>query len=181
MTYRVTAVCLGNICRSPMAEAVIRAQLRDAGLDDVSVDSAGTGAWHVGNGADPRALQALQARGYALDHTARQIDASWLEPRGAPEGAQPGGFAGPAAPDLVVAMDWSNHEDLRRMGVEDSRLRMLRSFDPSLAHLPHGHGALEVPDPYYGAARGFDDVLDMLEAASRGLVDELRRSGVPTD
>lgn len=163
MTYRVTAVCLGNICRSPMAEAVIRAHLRDAGLDGVTVDSAGTGAWHVGNGADPRALQALRARGYALDHAARQIDASWLEPG--------------RAPDLVLAMDWSNHEDLRRLGVEDGRLRMLRSFDPALAHLGQDHRDLAVPDPYYGASRGFDEVLDMIEAASDGLVEDLRHNG----
>ena len=165
MTYRVTAVCMGNICRSPMAEAVIRAHLHDADLDDVTVDSAGTGAWHVGNDADPRALQALRARGYDLDHAARQIDATWLEPG--------------RAPDLVLAMDWSNHEDLRRLGVEEGRLRMLRSFDPSLAHLAHGHEDLVVPDPYYGAVNGFDEVLDMIEGASRGLVDDLRRNGVP--
>ena len=95
----VTMVCMGNICRSPMAEAVLRAKLRDAGRgDSVTVDSAGTGGWHVGHGADPRAIAALADRGYDLDHRARQFTRTDFE-RGA----------------LIVALDADNLRHVREM------------------------------------------------------------------
>jgi protein-tyrosine phosphatase len=157
--YRITVVCLGNICRSPIGEAVLRDRIERAGLGmSVQVDSAGTGDWHIGHDADPRALRTLESGGYRLQHRARQIDASWL-----PE------------IDLLLAMDASNYSDLRRMGApaEDATLRMFRSFDPELAHFSEPSDALTVPDPYYGAADGFVEVLRMIEAASDGLVAQL--------
>jgi len=154
MTYRITAVCLGNICRSPMAEAVLRARVMDAGLTHVVIDSAGTGGWHVGHDADPRTLRTLRSRGYDLDHEARQITTEWFADR-----------------DLIVVMDSANYRDvlaLRARAQDDTPVRMLRSFDPALSHLTEPHPDLEVPDPYY--AGSFDEVLDMVEAASEGLI-----------
>jgi len=156
--YRITVVCLGNICRSPIGEAVLRARVEDVGLADrVTVDSAGTGDWHLGHPADPRALAALDAAGYPHDHVARQIRRHWFDDL-----------------DLVLAMDQSNYADLRRMMPADGpELRMFRSFDPALAALPEPHPDLDVPDPYYGGPEGFTEVLDMIEQAVDGLVDGL--------
>lgn len=155
--YRVCLVCLGNICRSPMAEAVLRAKLRAAGLaDDVVVDSAGTGDWHIGHGADARARAALMSRGYPAEHIARQFSARWFAER-----------------DLVLAMDSANLTELRRLAPDPEtaeRVRLLRSYDPKAI------GDLDVPDPYYGGTDGFDLVLDQLERACAGLVDELRKA-----
>jgi protein-tyrosine phosphatase len=152
--YRICLVCLGNICRSPMAEAVLRAQLDQAGLGGaVAVDSAGTGDWHVGNRMDSRARAELASRGYdGTTHQARQIATSWLAER-----------------DLVLAMDVSNLTDLRRMAgaAERDRIRLLRSFDRRSA--PDA----EVPDPYYGEGASFAGVLDLIEAAARGLAETL--------
>jgi len=155
--YRITVVCLGNICRSPIGEVVLRDRIFAAGLADrVSVDSAGTGDWHLGHGADPRSLAVLDAHGYAHAHTARQITSTWM-----------------ADIDLLLAMDESNYANLERMvahsGVEPN-LRMMRAFDPALAHLPEPHPELDVPDPYYGGPEGFVDVLQMIERASDGVV-----------
>jgi protein-tyrosine phosphatase len=152
--YRVCLVCLGNICRSPMAEAVIRAELDRAGLDGaVEVDSAGTGDWHVGSRMDRRARAELARRGFdGAPHRARQFLRSWLADR-----------------DLVLAMDRANLADLRRMAgpAERDRIMLLRSFDRSA-----GQDA-EVPDPYYGEGVSFATVLDMIEAAARGLAGAL--------
>ena len=158
--YRITVVCLGNICRSPIGEAVLRARLAEAGLADrVQVDSAGTGDWHLGHPADPRALAALDAHGYPHDHVARQIAPHWMD-----------------GIDLLLAMDEANYADLQRMtaGARPApELRMMRSFDPALAHLPEPHPDLAVPDPYYGGPEGFDEVLVMIEQAADGIVDGL--------
>jgi protein-tyrosine phosphatase len=158
--YRITVVCLGNICRSPIGEAVLRARLVDAGLADrVQVDSAGTGDWHLGHPADPRALATLDAHGYPHDHVARQITPDWMD-----------------GIDLLLAMDEANYRDLRAMiggSAEAPELRMMRSFDPALAHLPEPDPGLSVPDPYYGGPEGFDEVLQMIEQAADGIVDGL--------
>ena len=154
--YRICLVCLGNICRSPMAEAVLRAELDQAGLRGaVLVDSAGTGDWHVGSRMDARARAELASRGYdGTAHRARQVAPSWLAGR-----------------DLVLAMDMSNLTDLRRMAgaspAERDRIRLLRSFDRR-----SGPDA-EVPDPYYGEDASFGNVLDLIEAAARGLAETL--------
>ena len=165
MTYRVTAVCMGNICRSPMAEAIIRAYVDDAGLGDlVVVDSAGTDHWHVGEDADPRALATLRAAGYDLDHCVRQYHRDWFAPGHAAFG------------DLVLAMDANNYSHLLRLAPDASaasRVRMIRSFDPTLADVEVGDPRLDVPDPYYGGIDGFTDARVMLEAAAAGLVAQL--------
>jgi len=157
MPYQICFVCLGNICRSPMAESVLREQLDRAGLAHaVVVDSAGLADWHVGNDADTRARTALRQRGYALSHAARQFDRAWFADR-----------------DLVLALDRSNLRGLRRLAPDAAtadRIRLLRSYDPEAGD------ELDVPDPYHGGAREFEHVLDLLERACAGLVAELRRT-----
>ena len=154
-------MCLGNICRSPIAEAVIRDRVVAAGLGDVVVvDSAGTGDWHRGDGADPRSISTLLANDYVLDgHVARQITHDWFD-----------------SLDLVLAMDSSNFQNLQMLadqaGVEPD-LHMLRVFDPTLAHVEQPHPDLDVPDPYYGGVDGFTDVLRMIEQAADGLMGQL--------
>lgn len=152
MSYRITTVCLGNICRSPMAEAVLRVKIDEAGLDAV-VDSAGTAGWHEGDNADPRARRTLQRFGYPLSHSARQFRREWFD-----------------CTDLVLAMDEANYVDLRRLarGLDQAerRIHLLRSFDPDA-------DGLEVPDPYYGSADGFVDVLRMIEPAADGVVEHV--------
>jgi low molecular weight protein-tyrosine phosphatase len=153
--YRVCLVCLGNICRSPMAEAVLKAELDRAGLSGtVVVDSAGTGDWHVGSRMDPRARAELGQRGYdGASHVARQIQPDWLTER-----------------DLILAMDAQNLAALRRMAqpAERERIRLLRSFDYSSPQ------DSEVPDPYYGDGDSFGPVLDLIETAARGLAEAIR-------
>ncbi|MHB9852280.1 low molecular weight protein-tyrosine-phosphatase [Streptomyces krungchingensis] len=151
MPYRVCFVCTGNICRSPMAESVFRARVEEAGLDhQVEVDSAGTGGWHEGDGADPRTVAVLEAHGYGSDHTARQFQASWF-----------------SRLDLVVALDSGHLKALRRLAPtpEDAaKVGLLRSYDPTAGDDP------DVPDPYYGRMDGFEECLEMVEAASVGLL-----------
>lgn len=146
--YAVALICLGNICRSPTAQVVLEQRLVDAGLDDrVTVRSGGTGDWHVGDPMDRRAAATLSAGGYdASRHRARQYDDSWSEEH-----------------DLVLAMDLDNLADL---GGRSERVGMFRDFDPVD---PGG----EVPDPYYGGADGFAEVLTMVERTSEALVAEL--------
>jgi protein-tyrosine phosphatase len=154
--YRIAFVCLGNICRSPMAESVLTRRLAEAGLSaDVEVDSAGTGGWHVGDGADRRTVSALQRRGYHSVHRARQFQRSDF-----------------ASHDLVVALDEDNARDLHRLAPDAdaaAKIRLLRSFDPG------ADGDLAIPDPYYGTDHDFERALDLIEAACDGLVDWLRR------
>lgn len=147
----VCFVCTGNICRSPIAEKILVAELADAGLSDlVRVTSAGTGAWHVGEPMDSRAAGVLAENGYDTKHVARQVDSEVL-------GA-----------DLIVALDAGHLDTLRRTVPEPDRVRLLRSFDPDA-----GDGA-EVPDPYYGGPDGFTEVVDMVRAAMPGLVEYAR-------
>ncbi|MFG2027105.1 low molecular weight protein-tyrosine-phosphatase [Streptomyces sp. NPDC048825] len=168
MPYRVCFVCTGNICRSPMAESVFRARVAEAGLDGlIEVDSAGTGGWHEGDAADPRTVSVLEANGYDSDHTARQFRASWF-----------------SRLDLVIALDRGHLEALRRLAptsADAEKVQLLRSYvRPSPDHHPStgtshapaesaGHD-LDVPDPYYGGMDGFEECLEMVEAASVGLL-----------
>lgn len=147
---RICFVCLGNICRSPTAEGVMRKLVDEAGLAEaIVIDSAGTGAYHVGESPDPRTCEAAARRGIELAHAARQFTPADLERF-----------------DLVLAMDGNNLRILRRLvGARTApEVHLLRSFDPTA---PEG---AEVPDPYYGGVRGFDDVLDQCERACAGLL-----------
>ena len=152
--YRIALVCLGNICRSPMADVVLSARLDRAGLADrVEVTSSGTGDWHVGQPMDERAAATLTTVGYdASRHRAQQFAASWLDER-----------------DLVLAMDASNLADVRAAGANptDGRVRLFRDFDPV-------DPGSEVPDPYYGGDAGFEEVLAMVERTADALVAALR-------
>ncbi len=169
---RVTVVCTGNICRSPIGEAVLRDAVQRAGLRDaVHVDSAGIGAWHVGGGADRRAEIVLAAHGYdASDHVVAQITPAWFQDGRRPHGRDPGALP---APGLLLAMDTSHYDALRRLapGVE---VWMYRSFDPVLFGLGRDEVDLDVPDPYHGDLAEFEDVLEMIEAATPGVVAHLR-------
>ncbi|HJU96378.1 MAG TPA: low molecular weight protein-tyrosine-phosphatase [Jiangellaceae bacterium] len=152
-------VCLGNICRSPMAATVLRQRLSEAGLAHrVTVESGGTGGWHVGGPADPRALVALDTRGYrAHDHVARQFTAESF-----------------AEYDLILAMDRDNFAELSMLApdaVSRESVQMLRAYHPAAL----AAGDLDVRDPYYGPDDGFDRVLDQVVAAVDGLVEVLRR------
>ncbi|MCQ9131083.1 low molecular weight protein-tyrosine-phosphatase [Streptomyces hilarionis] len=155
MTYRVCFVCTGNICRSPIAESVFRARVEEAGLDTlVEIDSAGTGDWHEGENADPRARSVLEEHGYALDHRARRFESSW--------------FAGL---DLVIALDLGHLKALRHLAPTEedaAKVRLLRSYDPAAGD------DLDVPDPYYGGRDGFQECLEMVEEASTGLLAAVR-------
>jgi len=154
--YRICVVCLGNICRSPMAERVLRAELDRVGMAGrVVVDSAGTGDWHLGEAMDSRARAELSRRGYdGSGHEARQIEPRWLERY-----------------DLLLAMDLANLASLGQLADRDpglaSRIQLMRSFDPAA---PDG---AEVPDPYYGSPADHATVFELVEAAAKGLAAQL--------
>ncbi len=155
---RVLMVCMGNICRSPTAEAVLRHRLSEAGLADaVAVDSAGTHAYHLDSPPDARSSQAGAQRGYELAHLrARKVQAQDY-----------------AHFDLLLAMDWDNLALLEENCPSDlrPRLRRLTEFIPNSHPLA---GSPVVPDPYYGGPAGFEHVLDLVEAACDGLVTHLQ-------
>ncbi len=156
---RILFVCLGNICRSPTAEGVLRHKLRDAGLgEDVDVESAGTGSWHVGNPPDRRATAAAAARGIELRSRAQRFETDHFDDF-----------------DLILAMDRQNLADMRELAphaAAEGKLRLFREYDP----LAVAAGDLEVPDPYFGGEDGFEDVLDMIDRACEGLIAEIRSS-----
>lgn len=151
---RVLFVCLGNICRSPTGEGLLRHLLAERGLEgEIEVDSAGTGAWHVGEGPDARMTRAAAGRGYRLEGAARQVTA-----------ADFGRF------DLVVAMDRQNLADLEAMAPPPAERRAeLRLFSH---FLPSGSPA-DVPDPYYGGDDGFERVIDLVEEGCAAIADHL--------
>jgi protein-tyrosine phosphatase len=154
--YRICAVCLGNICRSPTAEVILRCELAKAGLDGkVTVDSAGTGDWHLGQPMHPGTRAELDRRGLdGSGHAARQIRAAEL-----------------AGYDLVLAMDSRNLANLRRLAAGDpqvtARIRLMLSFDPD------GEPDADVPDPYYGSDEEFAAVFDLLAPAAREVARQL--------
>jgi protein-tyrosine phosphatase len=175
-TTRLLFVCLGNICRSPMAEGVMRALIEREGMEElIELDSAGTGAWHVGNPPDARAVDAARHHGVELYGRARQIR---------PEDFQD--F------DLMVAMDGENLRELRRLAPgreEREKVRMLREFDrasmagdvtqPARPLASKAAVDLDVPDPYYGAADHFEEVFELVQAACEGLLAQIRSGDVP--
>lgn len=152
--YSVLMVCLGNICRSPTAQGVLRHMVREAGLQDaVLVDSAGTLDEHAGSPPDPRSCDHALRRGYDLsDLRARQVRSGDFEQF-----------------DLILAMDWSNLQALQRdcPARHQHKLRRLMEFAPA------GRGEI-VADPYYGGHEGFEAALDHVELACRGLLMHLR-------
>ena len=152
----VLFVCLGNICRSPTAEGVFRHLVAAEGLSEsITIDSAGTGAWHIGDPPDARAQAAARRRGIELSgQRARQVAAGDFERF-----------------DYVIAMDQSNLANLSMQAPDAAhpRIHLFLDFAPDV-------GTKEVPDPYYGGPGGFDDVLDMIEAASMGLLQDIRRN-----
>jgi protein-tyrosine phosphatase len=150
---KVLFVCLGNICRSPLAEGILRRQAEEAGLD-IEIDSAGTGDYHLGELPDHRAIRTGERRGCEMTMRARQVRSRDFKDF-----------------DLIVAMDESNLRTLRRWaGAAPEKIRLARSFDPTA-------DALEVPDPYYGSSEDFEEVADMLEAACQGILSELNKQG----
>ncbi|HVR63873.1 MAG TPA: low molecular weight protein-tyrosine-phosphatase [Polyangia bacterium] len=158
---RLCFVCLGNICRSPTAEAVMRHLVAAAGLSDrIQVDSAGTGDWHIGEPRDQRSQATGRARGIPLAGVARQFTAD--------------DFAGC---DYVLAMDAKNRQALLAMAPDDqarAKIHMLRAFEPG-APSAAGGAAPDVPDPYYGGAHGFERVFDICQVACAGLLAHIRR------
>jgi protein-tyrosine phosphatase len=151
---RLLFVCLGNICRSPTAEGVMRHLVRERGLEDVvTIDSAGTGGWHVGDPPDRRATEEARRRGITLEGAARQVGPTDFDDF-----------------DLLLAADRENLAALRRIAPDDEareKVRLLREFDPEAV----ASGDLEVPDPYYDG--GFDHVFEVVERACNGLLDHV--------
>lgn len=154
MSYKVLMVCMGNICRSPTAEVVTRAYIRDHHLGArVEVDSAGTHGYHVGEAPDGRTQRAAAQRGYDLSQLrARKVAAQDLDYF-----------------DLILAMDKSNLDNLQRMATPEQMTKLGLFMDYA-----ENFDDQEVPDPYYGLGHGFDLVLDMVEDAALGLVSDLK-------
>jgi protein-tyrosine phosphatase len=154
---RLSFVCLGNICRSPTAEAVMRYLVAETGLGHrIVLDSAGLGSWHVGESRDARSRAVGDRRGIPLEGVARQFQARDF-----------------ARFDYVLAMDRQNRDGLLKLAPDAGarvKVHLLREFDPL------SPPDAEVPDPYYGGPKGFDDVFDICEAACRGLLARLRHT-----
>ncbi|GAA1475180.1 low molecular weight phosphotyrosine protein phosphatase [Corynebacterium felinum] len=148
MTLRITVVCTGNICRSPMGDVIINHAITQAGLDHlVSVDSCGTGGWHVGEKADRRAITELAKAGYdGSAHRAAQLCDDH------------------ASADLIIAMDRGHEQALLRYGIPATKIRLLRSFDPLAT-------SDDVEDPYYGYASDFEVTRVHIEAAVPGIME----------
>ncbi len=162
---RVCFVCLGNICRSPLAEGIFKHQVAQAGLaDEFHVESAGIEPWHVGEAPDPRAQETARAHGLRLAGRAQQFKARDLDRF-----------------DLVLALDAEVLEHLRRLApasAAHAKVRALRETDPTLsAHGTRSALELEVPDPYYGGPEGFELAYQMIERSTRQLLENLRHLG----
>ena len=155
VTHRLLFVCLGNICRSPMAEGAFRHVAAEQGvLDRFEIDSAGLGSWHVGQAPDHRAQKAADQRGIDISgQSARQIRSSDF-----------------TSFDLLLAMDGSNYGELVQLAPKGERHKIRRFLD----FAPHA-GTKDVPDPFFGEAEGFDRALDLIDEAARGLLAELLR------
>lgn len=155
MSTRVLFVCMGNICRSPMAEGVFRHLVRQAGLEDVvRVDSAGTHAFHEGEIPDKRALSTASRRGFDISSKrARQVSAKDFEDF-----------------DLILAMDWDNLSLLQQTAPKKAhhKLQLLMRFATE-------HESATIPDPYHGGQQGFEQAMDFVEDACAGLLEVARR------
>jgi len=162
--YRIALVCLGNICRSPMADVVLNARLDEARLSDrVEVTSCGTGTWHVGEAMDARAAGVLTHAGYDPSrHRAEHFGPDWHDH------------------DLILVMDRNNLADVRADLPADrhDRVRMFRSYDPQADGVDPDE-VPDLPDPFYGGADGFDDVLAIVERTADALVRRLGLANGP--
>lgn len=156
---RLLFVCLGNICRSPLAEGLFASLALARGMGDrFHLDSCGTGAWHAGEPPDPRTLAVARSHGVRLTHRARQLD-------GATDFQE---F------DLLLVMDRSNLQNILRAGCPSGKAALIRSFDPALRSVsPALQNALDVPDPYSGGPEGFEHMYQLLHAACSGLLGTL--------
>ena len=155
MTVRIAMICMGNICRSPIAEHVLRKKATAAGLN-VYIESGGTGGWHAGEPADERAQQVLIAHGYTHKHIAQQISRTWFD-----------NF------DYLIVMDQHNQHALERIAkshAHKKKVQLLRSYDATAER------KAEVPDPYYGGLQDFEDVLAMIERACDGFIAHLHKN-----
>ena len=151
--HRILFVCLGNICRSPMAEGVFRRVVAEEGLtDSFVIDSAGLGDWHIGQAPDHRAQKAARTRGIDISgQSARQVMDEDFDRF-----------------DLLLVMDGSNYDELKARAPHEARAKIR----PFLDYAPHA-GTKDVPDPFFGGAEGFDHALDLIEAAAHGLLTSL--------
>ena len=148
--FKLLFVCLGNICRSPAAEGVMRLLVKEAGLQErIHIDSAGTAGWHTGKRADERMRKAATARGLDLTSLARQVMPQDL-----------------AEFDLILVMDEQNFRDIRAIDPQGAHQQKVRLFCEFCTE----HDEKEVPDPYYGGAQGFEQVLDILEDGCAGVL-----------
>ncbi len=156
MTIKILFVCLGNICRSPAAEGVFINKIKTQGIqDDFFVDSAGTGSWHVGNPADSRMSLAASKRGIHLPSIARQISKEDI-----------------STFDFILTMDNQNLKDVKLLSSQQSIVKKAE-LNPILTFASKTN-LVEVPDPYYGGDKGFEDVLDLLDDACDGLLRRLK-------
>ncbi len=151
---KVLFVCLGNICRSPAAEGVFTHLVKKEGLEDkIQIDSCGTTAHHAGEPADERMQEHANSRGYKLESIARGLERSDLE-----------------AFDYVITMDNSNYKNVVALTADDLKYKIRKMMDFASNH-PHD----QVPDPYYGGPESFELVLDLLEDACNGLLEEIKK------
>ena len=159
---KVHMVCLGNICRSPMAAAVLNQKSKTLSTPKILVSSSGTGNWHVGDGANPKSKLVWEQAGYFYNHTAQQFRPNFF-----------------AEQDLILAMDLTNRANILNLSQDTShrnKVFMLRSFDPNLGAIDVSRPEaekLQVPDPYGEGISSFENVLKMIEAACDGLIDYL--------
>jgi protein-tyrosine phosphatase len=155
---RVLFVCLGNICRSPLAEAIFKNEIRRRALDAlIEADSCGTSNYHIGDSPDPRTIENARKNGITIDHCGRQLCEADFE-----------NF------DFILAMDQSNYQNILRLPGSKNfahKVRLMRDYDPS--------GKGEVPDPYHGGEKGFQDVFDILSRSISNFIKELETVYLP--